>query len=48
MRLPNVRYNQAVALDPGFALAHARLASTLGLLYRFRGPSDELKDELAS
>ncbi|MEP6975774.1 MAG: protein kinase [Spartobacteria bacterium] len=36
-------YSQAVALDPGFALAHARLASTLGLLYRFRGPSEALK-----
>src|SRR4030095_14207019 len=40
----NVLYSQAVALDPGFALAHARLASTLGLLYRFRGPSNELKE----
>jgi serine/threonine protein kinase/tetratricopeptide (TPR) repeat protein len=40
----NVLYTQAVTLDPGFALAHARLASTLGLLYRFRGPSDDLKD----
>ena len=40
----NVLYRQAVILDPGFALAHARLASTLGLLYRFRGPSDELKE----
>lgn len=38
-------YRQAIALDPGFALAHARLASTLGLLYRFRGPNDELKRE---
>lgn len=37
-------YRQAIALDPGFALAHARLASTLGLLYRFRGPSEELKN----
>lgn len=39
-----VLYWQAIALDPGFALAHARLASTLGLLYRFRGPSEELKN----
>ena len=37
-------YRQAVAVDPDFALAHARLASTLGLLYRFRGSSEELKE----
>ncbi len=36
-------YLQALALDPKFALAHARLSSTLGLLYRFRGPRQELK-----
>jgi TolB-like protein len=36
-------YRQAVALDPDFALAHARLAITLGLLYRFRGASEDLK-----
>jgi serine/threonine-protein kinase len=36
-------YTQAIALDPRFALAHARLASTLGLLYSFRGPDEELK-----
>ena len=36
-------YTQAIALDPGFALAHARLASSLSLLYRFRGPSDDLR-----
>jgi serine/threonine protein kinase/Flp pilus assembly protein TadD len=36
-------YSQAIALDPRFALAHARLASTLGLLYCFRGPNEELK-----
>ena len=35
-------YEQAVAVDPGFALAHARLSITLVLLYRFRGPSDYL------
>jgi TolB-like protein/Tfp pilus assembly protein PilF len=40
----NVLYSQAVTLDPGFAVAHARLASALGLLYRFRGPSDGLKE----
>jgi serine/threonine-protein kinase len=37
-------YSQAIALDPRFALAHARLASTLGLLYAFRGPNEELKN----
>ncbi|MEO8440315.1 MAG: protein kinase [Spartobacteria bacterium] len=36
-------YRQAVALDPRFALAHARLAMTTILLYRYRGPSTELK-----
>lgn len=36
-------YRQAIALDPRFALAHAHLASTLALIYRFRGPSDELR-----
>ena len=35
-------YEQAVAVDPGFALAHARLSITLGTLYRFRGPNDDL------
>ena len=41
-------YSQAIALDPGFALAHAQLASALGLLYRFRGPSEELRIRAAS
>ena len=41
-------YTQAVALDPGFALAHAQLANVLGSLYRFRGPSDELRIQAAS
>jgi tetratricopeptide (TPR) repeat protein len=36
-------YSQALALDPGFALAHARRGATLAYLYRFRGPSEELK-----
>ena len=39
----NLLYNQAITLDPGFAMAHARLASTLGFLYRYRGPSADLK-----
>ena len=38
-------YAQALALDPNFALAHARLSSTLGLLYRFRGPEEALKND---
>src|SRR5262249_17868074 len=36
-------YSQAVALDPGFALAHARLACVLGILYRFGRPTDEIR-----
>ena len=36
-------YSQAIALDPGFALAHARRGAVLAFLYRFRGPSQELK-----
>ncbi|HEY5037334.1 MAG TPA: protein kinase, partial [Chthoniobacterales bacterium] len=36
-------YEQALAFDPSFALAHARLASRLALLYHFRGPSEDLK-----
>ena len=41
-------YRQAIALDPGFALAHARLSIVLGLLYRFRAPSDELRIQAAT
>ena len=40
-----VLYMQALALDPDFALVHARLSSTLGLLYRFRGPTAWLKEQ---
>lgn len=36
-------YRQAVASDPHFALAHARLAITLSFLYRYRGPSEDLR-----
>ena len=36
-------YNQAIALDPGFALAHARRGAVLAFLYRFRGPDKDLK-----
>ena len=38
-------YSQAIALDPGFALAHARRGAALAFLYRFRGPDDNLKRE---
>jgi TolB-like protein len=41
-------YDQAVTIDPQFALAHARLASTLGLLYRFRGPNPRLAERAHS
>lgn len=41
-------YRQAVALDPGFALAHARLSITAGLLYRFRKPTRQLRSFAAS
>ncbi len=36
-------YSQAIALDPGFALAHARRGAALAFLYRFRGPDKDLK-----
>ncbi|MEP6975773.1 MAG: protein kinase [Spartobacteria bacterium] len=36
-------FSQAIELDPGFALAHARLASALSSLYRFRGPHADLR-----
>jgi serine/threonine protein kinase/Flp pilus assembly protein TadD len=38
-------YSQAIALDPGFALAHARRGAVLAFLYRFRGPDEDLKKE---
>ncbi len=38
-------YSQAIALDPGFALAHARRGAVLAFLYRFRGPDQDLKKE---
>ncbi|HEX8678412.1 MAG TPA: FlgO family outer membrane protein, partial [Chthoniobacterales bacterium] len=36
-------YTQAIALDPQFALAHARLSSTLAYIYRNSTPAEELK-----
>ena len=38
-------YSQAIALDPGFALAHARRGAVLAFLYRFRGPSEALRED---
>jgi TolB-like protein len=37
-------YGRAIALDPAFALAHARLATTLAYTYLNFQPTDELKD----
>src|SRR5438552_906929 len=36
-------YEQAIALDPNFALAHARLSATLIQIYHFFEPTGELK-----
>lgn len=36
-------YSQAVALDPGFALAHARLSTTLAYTYLNFQPTQEIK-----
>lgn len=36
-------YTQAIALDPQFALAHARLSSTLAFIYRNSTQTEELK-----
>ncbi len=36
-------YAQAIALDPKFAIAHARLAAVLAYIYRNSTPSEELK-----
>jgi serine/threonine protein kinase/tetratricopeptide (TPR) repeat protein len=36
-------YEQAIALDPEFALAHARLSSTLAYIYRNSVPTEDLK-----
>ena len=36
-------YEQAIALDPDFALAHARLSATLAYIYRNSVPTAELK-----
>jgi TolB-like protein/Flp pilus assembly protein TadD len=36
-------YSQAITLDPGFALAHARRAAVLAFLYRFRSPNEDVR-----
>jgi serine/threonine-protein kinase len=38
-------YRQAIALDPNFALAHARLASTCAAIFHFHEPLDGWKDK---
>src|SRR3981081_1489788 len=38
-------YRQAIALDPNFALAHARLASTCAAIFHFHEPLDAWKDK---
>jgi non-specific serine/threonine protein kinase len=41
MRRAAARYEQAVALDPGFALAWARLSVTHSMIYDWSGPSPQ-------
>ena len=41
-------YTQAIALDPNFALAHARLASTYAEIYHFHEPLDSWKTKARS
>src|SRR5882724_4168240 len=38
-------YGQAIALDPNFALAHARLSATTSQIYHFFEPTGELKQK---
>ena len=38
-------YRQAIALDPSFALAHARLASTCAAIFHFHEPLEGWKDK---
>jgi TolB-like protein len=38
-------YRQAIALDPNFALAHARLASTWAAIFHFYEPLESWKDK---
>ena len=41
-------YTQAIQLDPDFALAHARLASTCAEIYHFHEPLDSWKNKARS
>jgi TolB-like protein/class 3 adenylate cyclase/Tfp pilus assembly protein PilF len=41
-------YMQAIALDPNFALAHARLASTYAEIFHFHEPLDSWKEKARS
>ena len=41
-------YTQAIALDPNFALAHARLASTYAEIFHFHEPLDSWKTKARS
>ena len=41
-------YRQAIALDPNFALAHARLASTCAAIFHFYEPLEGWKDKAHS
>jgi TolB-like protein/Tfp pilus assembly protein PilF len=41
-------YTQAITLDPDFALAHARLASTCAQIFHFYEPLDSWKDKARS
>src|SRR5207302_8790779 len=38
-------YEQAIALDPNFALAHARLSATTSIIYHFFQPTEERKQK---
>jgi len=42
------RYAQAIGLDPGFALAHARLASLCAAVFHFYEPTEEWRDTARS
>ncbi|CAF0697258.1 hypothetical protein [Candidatus Methylacidithermus pantelleriae] len=42
------RYSQAIALDPVFALAHARLASLCAAVFHLYEPTEEWRDTARS
>ena len=37
-------YKQAIALDPNFALAHARLSAVMSMIYHWYEPTEEVKE----